>query len=103
MLWRSDRPFELKAAVLALGTLLVTPYLFYYDLAVMAVALAFVVRLALATGFAPGELMALALGAALLVAFPVAVTPVGLGAMLILGVLIARRAFAPTLTAALAV
>lgn len=93
LLWRSTKPFALKAAALALATLLVTPYLFFYDLTVLAIALAFVVRLAGDTGFRAGELPAFGLGAALLLVFPIAVAPVGLGAMLLLGIVIVRRAF----------
>ena len=37
-LWRSRAPFDLKAAALAAGTLVVTPYLYMYDLVVLAVA-----------------------------------------------------------------
>ena len=50
-LWQSRAAFELKAAALAAGALLATPYLFMYDLVVLAVAVAFLLRLALARGF----------------------------------------------------
>ena len=40
-LWHSDAAFELKAAALALGSLLATPYVLDYDLVVLAVAIAF--------------------------------------------------------------
>ena len=46
-LWKSRVAFELKAAALAAGALLATPYLFMYDLVVLAVAVAFLLRLAL--------------------------------------------------------
>ena len=39
--WRSRAAFDLKAAALAAGTLAVTPYLYMYDLVVLAVAVAF--------------------------------------------------------------
>ena len=37
LLWRSRVRYELKAAALATGTLLVTPYLFLYDVMVLAI------------------------------------------------------------------
>jgi hypothetical protein len=43
-LWSSDRPAALKAAGLAAATLLVTPYLFAYDMPILAVAIAFLYR-----------------------------------------------------------
>ena len=48
-LWRSDAAFELKAAALASGSLLATPYVLDYDLVVLAVAIALLAR----HGFAP--------------------------------------------------
>ena len=43
-LWHSDAAFELKAAALATGSLLATPYVLDYDLVVLAVAIAFFAR-----------------------------------------------------------
>ena len=61
-MWRSRQvAFELKAAGLAVGILLATPYVYLYDLAILAVSGAFLVRLAIKTGFRPGETIALAL------------------------------------------
>ena len=51
-LWHSDAAFELKAAALAIGSLLATPYVLDYDLVVLAVAIAFFARHGLATAFA---------------------------------------------------
>ncbi|MCP4617515.1 MAG: DUF2029 domain-containing protein [Bradyrhizobium sp.] len=50
-LWYSDAAFELKAAALALASLLATPYVLDYDLVVLAVAIAFVARHGFARGF----------------------------------------------------
>ena len=50
-LWHSDAAFELKAASLALGSLLATPYVLDYDLVVLAVAIAFFARHGFANGF----------------------------------------------------
>lgn len=90
-LWRGPRPFALKAAALATASLLATPYLYTYDLVVLAVPVAFLLRLGLSDGFLPGEGAALAIGAVLLLIFPYVATQVGLGAVLIVALLVARR------------
>jgi hypothetical protein len=90
-LWRSSARYALKAAGLATATLLVTPYLFLYDLMVMAVAIGFLVRLGLAHGFLRHELPALAIVAMLLMFFPLFAAPTGFAATLIVSALIARR------------
>ncbi|MDE5457790.1 DUF2029 domain-containing protein [Bradyrhizobium sp. CSA112] len=59
-LWHSDVAFELKAAALALGCLLATPYVLDYDLVVLAVAIAFFVRHGLRHGFRDFEISLLA-------------------------------------------
>ena len=92
LMWRSRVPYTLKAAALAAGTLLTTPYLFMYDMMVLAIPVAFLVRIGLKTGFRPYELPALG-GALLLFAlFMVAATPTGFGATLVVSSLILRRA-----------
>ena len=45
LMWRSRVPYTLKAAALAVGTLLTTPYLFMYDMMVLAIPVAFLVRI----------------------------------------------------------
>jgi arabinofuranan 3-O-arabinosyltransferase len=91
-LWRSDAPFELKAAALAAGAVLATPYVFAYDLVVLAVPVAFLVRYALAHGFHRIEAPALVAAGALLLSYIVATTQVGLAACLIVALLIVLRA-----------
>ena len=59
LMWRSRVPYTLKAAALAAGTLLTTPYLFMYDMMVLAIPVAFLVRIGLKTGFRGYELPAL--------------------------------------------
>ena len=59
-LWRSDAAFELKAAALATGSLLATPYVLDYDLVVLAVAIACLARHGLARGFRDFEISLLA-------------------------------------------
>ena len=91
-LWRSrDVRYELKAAALATGALLVTPYLFLYDEMVLAIAVAFVVRVGLEEGFERHELPALGLAAALLMIFPFLGAPTGFGATLVIAALLAHR------------
>lgn len=54
--WRDDTTaFAVRAAVLCAGTLLVSPYLFTYDLTWAALALAFLALAGLRDGFRPGE------------------------------------------------
>jgi hypothetical protein len=92
LMWRSNLRYSLKAAGLATGTLLITPYLFMYDMMVLAIPVALLVRMGLKSGFRRYELPALACGLALLLSFIPLVAPVGLGASLIMAALIARRA-----------
>ncbi|MGE5271849.1 MAG: glycosyltransferase family 87 protein [Thiohalocapsa sp.] len=54
--WRNpDASFEAKAATLLAGSLLVSPYLFYYDLTWAALAVGWLAMLGLRSGFARGE------------------------------------------------
>jgi hypothetical protein len=59
-LWHSDAAFELKAAALAVASLLATPYVLDYDLVVLAVAIAFFARYGLREGFRDFEISLLA-------------------------------------------
>ncbi len=59
-LWHSNAAFELKAAALAIASLLATPYVLDYDLVVSAVAIAFLVRHGFARGFRAYEISLLA-------------------------------------------
>lgn len=43
-IWRSDRSFDLKAAALAVATILASPYAFIYDFVTLAIPLAFLGR-----------------------------------------------------------
>jgi hypothetical protein len=92
LMWRSRIPYSLKAAALAVGTLLTTPYLFMYDMMVLAVPVAFLVRIGLRSGFRPYELPALGCATALIVSFVFSGQPLGLFATLIVATLIMRRA-----------
>jgi arabinofuranan 3-O-arabinosyltransferase len=93
LMWRSRSvSYSLKAASLAAGALLITPYLFLYDLMVLAIPVAFLVHIGLAQGFARYELPALGLVAALLIIYPFLGAPTGFGATLVVTALIACRA-----------
>jgi len=59
-LWHSEAAFELKAAALAAGSLLATPYVLDYDLVVLAVAIVFLARHELKHGFRDFEISLLA-------------------------------------------
>ena len=91
LMWRSHISYRLKAAAVAAGTLLITPYLFLYDMMVLAIAVAFLVRIGLNRGFQRYELPALGLVAALLLFYPLVGAPTGFLATLIVSGLIAGR------------
>jgi arabinofuranan 3-O-arabinosyltransferase len=92
LIWRRNLPYALKAAALAVGALMVTPYLLAYDLTVFSVAVAFLLREALQNGFLPGERPVLLAVFLLLFLYAVPIGPFALAA--VLG-LIWRRAMLP--------
>jgi hypothetical protein len=100
-LWRSPASFALKAAALCLAAILATPYSLDYDLMVLAPAIAFLTIDGIERGFGPWEKSALAfLWIVPLIARNVAMVtliPLGVIAMLVMLVLVLRRAglFAP--------
>jgi len=91
-LWRSRVAFELKAAALAAGTLFATPYLYMYDLVVLAVAVAFLLRYAFEHGMSSIENAGLAGAGALILIYPYVKAQVGLAAVLIVLALVSYRA-----------
>lgn len=94
-LWRSRADFELKAAALGTAALLATPYLYIYDLAILAVALAYLFRLGRMRGFLPHEGAGIGTACLLILIFPLVKAPVGFAAVVIVAALIARRALTP--------
>jgi hypothetical protein len=92
LIWRSRVPYTLKAAALAAGTLLTTPYLFMYDMMVLAIPIAFLVRIGLKNGFRTYELPVLGAVVALIGCYMFTGIPTGLGATLVVSMLILRRA-----------
>ena len=91
VLWRSAAPYELKAAALAAGVVLVTPYVYMYDLVVLAVAVAFLLRIALRSALTATEIVGLGAAGALVLSFPYVKTQVGLAAALIVFALVVLR------------
>jgi hypothetical protein len=89
-LWRGRASFALKAAALPALTLIATPYLYIYDLTILAIAAAFLLRSASPRGLIATEIIGLAAAAALLLSYPYLKMQVGLGAVLIVVALIAR-------------
>jgi hypothetical protein len=92
LLWRSRAPYEIKAAALGVGAMLATPYLYTYDLVVLAVPLAFLFRLGRARGFLAHELASIGLACLLILIFPFVKAPVGFAAVLVVTALIGYRA-----------
>lgn len=91
-LWRSRADYELKAGALGVGAMLATPYLYTYDLVVLAVPLAFLWRLGRTRGFLAHELAGIGITCLLVLIFPFVKAPVGFAAVLMVAALIARRA-----------
>jgi hypothetical protein len=92
VLWRGRAPYTIKAAGLATGTLLATPYVFLYDMMVLAVAMGFLIRAGWQTGFHRFELPALAAAGGALLLFQLVMAPVGLLATILVAIVVARRA-----------
>jgi hypothetical protein len=91
-LWRATVRYEIKAAALASASLLATPYLYIYDFPVLAIPLAFLLRIGLAEGFLPLEWPAIAATCGLVLVFPALAMPTGFVAAIIVAILVARRA-----------
>lgn len=95
-LWRSHADFALKAAALAIASLLATPYVLDYDLVVLAIAIAYVAGHGFTNGFRRYEISILAVAwTAPLVTRSITGLihlPLGLLAMIALYVIVIRRA-----------
>ena len=90
-IWRSPAAYWIKAAALATATLLVTPYLFLYDVMVLAIPVALLVRAGLSEGFWQHEFTALGAAFLLLAAYAAVGLPTGFAATLIVAALVVRR------------
>lgn len=90
--WRTAVAFDLKAGALAAGALIVTPYIFIYDLAVLAVPVGFLLHYNLAHGFPRIDIAGLIAVVVLLLSYLFFTGPVGLLATVIVFALILRHA-----------
>jgi arabinofuranan 3-O-arabinosyltransferase len=95
IVWRSKTAYDLKAAALGIGVLLATPYLYTYDLVVLAVPLAFLLRFGNARDFLPWDSVGIGLACGLVLIFPFVKFPVGFAALLVVAALLARRIVRP--------
>jgi arabinofuranan 3-O-arabinosyltransferase len=92
-IWRGNVAFEVKAAALGIGAALATPYLYTYDLVVLAVPLAFLYRLGRRNGFLAHEPGGVLLACGLIASFPFIALPVGFFAVGIVAAIVVRRAW----------
>jgi hypothetical protein len=96
-IWRTPGAHDLKSAVLLATAVLVTPYAFHYDLTMLTLAQAFLLRHALATPTGPshevprGPLMMILVVNALVMSFPPLSFPTGFLASLVLLAALAHR------------
>ena len=99
-LWRSRASFPIKAAALAIGTMLATPYSLDYDLMLLAPAIAFLAADGMQRGFRPWQKSLLAaLWLVPMLARPVAqatLIPLAVPAMLVAFAWMLRRAMTRT-------
>jgi hypothetical protein len=91
--WLGRTPFAIKAAILSVGAVICAPYAYMYDLMLLAVPTAFLLRDGRDRGFLPHEMAGLAAACLMLLIFPLFKAPVGVGATWIIAGLIARRWF----------
>jgi Glycosyltransferase family 87 len=73
VIWAKPVPYSLKAASVCIGSVLVTPYILFYDLCILSIAVAFLVRDGISRGFLPGErtVLLLLFASLFLVAVPI--------------------------------
>lgn len=91
-LWRSRAAFELKAAGLVALTLAATPYVYIYDLVILAVALGFMLRYVMARGMIVIDAVVFIAVIGLLLTYPFVQSQVGLAASLLMASLCGWRA-----------
>ena len=93
LVWRSAAPHALKAALLATAVVMASPYVFFYDLTMLAVTQAFLIRHWLATSFDERKVYALAVVNVVAMLILSTQSPVGFGSGLILLMLVLREAW----------
>ena len=90
-LWRSEAPMALKAAGLASASVLVTPYVFVYDLTHLSIAIAFLVRHTGPAGLTRLEITVMIAAMAMILALAVLPLPLGfVGSAQIAAIIVAR-------------
>ena len=87
-LWRSPQSFALKCAGLSVAALLATPYLYFYDFPILAIAVAFLWR---DGSFSRGETALLIASKLVMAAFTVVNAPLGFAGAVIVLIVIAGR------------
>jgi len=93
VMWRSRISFPVKATAFITATLLLIPYLFLYDLVVLAIAMAFLLRAGQTQGYLRGEMAGIGAASLLILLFPLIKAPLGFGATLLVALLVLRRAW----------
>jgi arabinofuranan 3-O-arabinosyltransferase len=96
-LWRSTQPLALKCAGLCVATMLATPYLYFYDFPVIAIAIAFLWR---AHPFGRGETVLLIASQLVFASFTVVNAPMGFAGLILVLIAIAGRLRGPVFQAA---
>jgi alpha-1,2-mannosyltransferase len=84
VVWARPIPFSLKGTVLCIGSAMVSPYFLFYDLCILSIAVAFLVRDGLSRGFLAGERVVILLCFAALFFVQVPIGPVVCVALLLL-------------------
>jgi hypothetical protein len=88
-IWTKPIPHSLKAAALCIGSVMVTPYVLGYDLCMLSIATAFLVKDPLSRGFLPGERIVMLVCWAGLILMMAPLIPITICVVLL--ILIARR------------
>jgi arabinofuranan 3-O-arabinosyltransferase len=96
-LWRSQQSLALKSAGLCVAGLLATPYLYFYDFPILAVAIAFLWR---ARIFSRGETALLVASQLVMAAFMIVKAPMGFAGAILVLIVIAGRLLGPSFKAA---
>jgi alpha-1,2-mannosyltransferase len=84
--WAKPIPFSLKATVLCVGSAMVPPYILFYDLCILSIAVAFLVRDGMSRGFLSGERTVILICFAALFLVKVPIGPIVCAALLFLAV-----------------
>jgi hypothetical protein len=97
-------PILFKAAILCIGSVMVTPYVFFYDLCILSIAVAFLVRDGMSRGFLLGERTVILICFAALFLVQVPIGPVVCATLLFLAGrrIVASRRFDRTFASAAA-